>query len=182
MKFRTDKTKVHEGENFIVSWDCENPEMVSLTVEDGAKSQIPLPDNGSRTISASGNADKIVLTLHASIGGRVQVKKAVVKVTRNVVKTEKVHHRTRSSPGNKKIFDLSKIASWWNTVSFRMKTTRAYMPEDKRMAYITLGAYYVCNAPYQSFEKTHGRRIHHDCELSHVDYSETIAEEMIFGY
>lgn len=113
--------------------------MVSLTVEDGAKSQIPLPDNGSRTISASGNADKIVLTIHASIGGRVQVKKAVVKVTRNVVKTERVHHRTRSSPGNKKIFDLSKIASWWNTFSFRMKTTWAYMPEDKRMAYITLG-------------------------------------------
>lgn len=81
MKFRTDKSKVYEGESFIVSWDCQNPEMVSLTVEDGAKSQIPLPDSGSRTISASGNADKIVLTLHASIGGRVQVKKAVLRLS-----------------------------------------------------------------------------------------------------
>ena len=139
MKLSTDKKHVHVGESFIVSWDCRNPETVSLIVEDGEKSLIPLSDSGSRTIFASGKADKIVLTLHASIGGRVQEKKVVVKIKRNVIKAERRHRCTRSSSSSRNTFGRSKIVSWWNTVSYRIKAIWAYVPEDKRIAYITLG-------------------------------------------
>ena len=67
LTFNIDKKQVAEGEYINVTWDCSNPDMVSLTVEDGIKSIHQLSDSGSRSIPASGNADKIILTLRASI-------------------------------------------------------------------------------------------------------------------
>ncbi len=47
MKFKVDKSKVTEGESFNVSWECENPDMASLTIEDGTKNHIQLPDRSN---------------------------------------------------------------------------------------------------------------------------------------
>ena len=140
MTFSIDKKQVQEGEYFTVSWDCQNPDMVSMTVEDGSRSQFQLPDSGSRAIQASGNADKIVLTLRASIGGKVEEKKAAVKVKRKVLKAEKVRRSPKSSSsGGKKAFDFSKISSWWNNFTSRLKMAWSYMPENKKLAYKILG-------------------------------------------
>ena len=35
--FTTDKEKVNVGEYFTVPWECRNPDMVTLSVQDGGK-------------------------------------------------------------------------------------------------------------------------------------------------
>jgi hypothetical protein len=98
ISFDIDRKQVQEGESVTVSWSCESPDMVTLTVVDGVKSVHQLGDSGTRVIPATGNADKIVLTLRASIAGKTEEKTATVKVKRKVVKAERVH----STPYGKK--------------------------------------------------------------------------------
>ena len=49
LTFNIDKKQVAEGEYINVTWDCPNPDMVFLTVEDGIKSIHQLSDSGSRS-------------------------------------------------------------------------------------------------------------------------------------
>ena len=139
LTFNIDKKQVAEGEYINVTWDCPNPDMVSLTVEDGIKSIHQLSDSGSRSIPASGNADKIILTLRASIGGKVEEKKATVKVKRKVLKAEKVYGSAKSSKSWKNPIDFSKIKTWWNGLTSKLKLAWTYMPENKKLAYKILG-------------------------------------------
>ena len=139
LTFNIDKKQVAEGEYINVTWDCPNPDMVSLTVEDGIKSIHQLSDSGSRSIPASGNADKIILTLRASIGGKVEEKKATVKVKRKVLKAEKVYGSAKSSKSWKNPIDFSKIKTWWNGLASKLKLAWTYMPENKKLAYKILG-------------------------------------------
>ena len=141
LTFNIDKKQVTEGEYINVTWDCPNPDMVSLTIEDGIKSIHQLSDNGSRSIPVSGNADKIILTLRASIGGKVEEKKASVKVKRKVLKAEKVYGSAKSSSSKnwKNIFDFTKVKTWWNGLASKFKLAWTYMPENKKLAYKILG-------------------------------------------
>ena len=139
LTFNIDKKQITEGEYINVTWDCPNPDMVSLTVEDGIKSIHQLSDSGSRSIPASGNADMITLTLRASIGGKVEEKKATVKVKRKVLKAERVYGSAKSSKGWKNPFDFSKIKTWWNGIVSKFKLAWTYMPENKKLAYKILG-------------------------------------------
>ena len=140
LSFNIDKKQVTEHEHVTVSWDCENPDQVTLTVEDGTRSIHQLPDSGSRVIEASGNADRMTLTLRAVIGGKAQEKSATVKVKRKVLKAEKVHSAPRSSSGGRKSwFDLSKIKGWWSRTTAGFKNAWTYMPENKKLATKILG-------------------------------------------
>ncbi|MBR1782751.1 MAG: hypothetical protein IJ753_04450 [Bacteroidales bacterium] len=140
LSFNIDKKQVTEHEHVTVSWDCENPEQVTLTVEDGTKSIHQLPDSGSRVIEASGNADRMTLTLRAVIGGKTQEKSVTVKVKRKVLKAEKVHGAPRGSSGSRKAwFDFSKVKGWWSRTIAGLKTSWTYMPENKKLATKILG-------------------------------------------
>ena len=138
--FNIDKRQVQEGESVTVSWNCESPDMVTLTVVDGVKSVHQLGDSGSKTIPATGNADKMVLTLRASIGGKTEEKSATVRVKRKVVKAERVN----STPYGKKEktsspLDFSKVKDWWRRTSDKYKAAWSYMPENKKLATKILG-------------------------------------------
>ncbi len=140
MKFKVDKSKVTEGESFNVSWECSNPDMVSLTIEDGTKNHIQLPDSGVRAILASGNSDKINIILKASVGGKIEEKKACVKVRRKVLKAERVDRAPRSQRSSgKKLFDFSRIGDWFKKQTTMFKTAWSYMSADKKLAYKVLG-------------------------------------------
>lgn len=140
ISFSIDKKQVTEHEYVTVSWDCENPDQVTLTVEDGTKSIHQLPDSGRRVIEASGNADRMTLSLRAVIGGKTQEKSMTVKVKRKVLKAEKVNGAPHGSQGSKKSwFDLSKIKGWWSRTIAGFKTAWTYMPENKKLATKILG-------------------------------------------
>ncbi len=135
LSFDIDKKQVVEHEHVTVSWDCENPDQVTLTVEDGGRSVHQLPDSGSRVIEATGNADRMTLTLRAVIGGKTQEKSATVKVKRKVLKAEKVHGASRGGSGGRKAwFDFAKVKAWWLRASAGLKTAWTYLPENKKLA------------------------------------------------
>ena len=137
--FNIDKKQVNEHEWVTVSWDCQNPDQVSLTVEDGTRTVHQLADSGSRSVQASGNADKMVLTLRASIGGKMQEKSVTVKVKRKVLKAEKVHRAPRSGRTSGPTEWWESIKSWWTKTSAGLKTAWTYMPENKKLASKILG-------------------------------------------
>lgn len=140
LKFNIDRTKAEAGESVNVSWDCENPDMVSLTVEDGQKSVYQLGDSGSRSIKLSGDSDKVVFTLSATLGGKVERSTHTVKVSRKVLKAEKVHRAPRSSSSRKfKMPDFGKVGDWWKRTTVNFKTVWSYLPSDKKLAYKILG-------------------------------------------
>jgi len=134
----TDKKRISEGEYITVSWDCQNPDMVSLTVDDGGRSVHQLGDSGSKVLQASGNADRMILTLRASVGGKIEEKSATVKVERKVLKAEKVNRSPRSGPDNRK-FDLARIKDWWSRTTMQYKTAWNYLPEEKKLAVKVMG-------------------------------------------
>jgi len=126
LSFKIDKKQISVGEYVTVSWDCVNPDMVTLIVQDGGKSVYQLGDSGSRVIQASGSADKMLLTLRASIGGKAEEKSVEVKVKKKVLKAERI-------PRNPKIKD------WWQRTTVGMKTAWTYMPGTKKLAVKIMG-------------------------------------------
>lgn len=129
--FTTDKKKVNVGEYFTVSWECRNPDMVTLSVQDGGKTVYQLGDSGTKAINASGNADKIILVLRASIGGQVEEKTVSVRVKRKVIKAEKVSY----SPRNRKMFSgFSGIKEKWTRIKSQYKTVWTHLPDTKKLA------------------------------------------------
>jgi len=138
MTFNIDRKQVSEGEYVTVSWECQTPDMVTLSVEDGGKTIYQLGDSGSRVIRASGNADKMVLTLRVATGGRTEEKTLTVKVKRKVLKAEKVNYAPRNGEKKKK-FDLSRIKDGWSRFTAQSKTAWTYMPAEKKLAYKIMG-------------------------------------------
>ena len=134
---KIDKRKVSEGEYVTVSWECASPDMVTLTVVDGGKTLYQLGDSGSKVIKASGNSDRMVLTLRASIGGKTEEQSVNVKVKRQVLKAESVHRSPRS--GRKKPAGFSGIKDSWSRYTAQTKTAWAYMPEAKKLAVTVMG-------------------------------------------
>ena len=140
LKFNIDKVKADAGESVNVSWDCDNPDMVSLTVEDGQRSVYQLGDSGSRSIKLSGDSDKVVFTLSATLGGKVERSTRTVKVSRKVLKAEKVQRAPGSSSSSKfRMPDFGKVGDWWKRTASNFKMAWSYLPADKKLAYKILG-------------------------------------------
>lgn len=140
-----DNDKVNQGDFFTVDWKCENPDMVVLNVQDGTRSSIPLADSGSRVIRASGESDRITLTLVATIAGKKEEVTKVVRVVRpKAHKVEKVDYIPRSDDragktgtasrfGRKPFFDTGKLKTYFANRSSVLKTAWSLLPADKKV-------------------------------------------------
>ena len=138
LSFNVDRTKANEGDYITVSWDCSNPDMVSLSVEDGTKTIYQLGDSGSRSIKVSGESDRINLTLSASTGGKVERRTLSVKVDRKVARARKVKSSPKPSSSKKRKLDFGKVGEWWRKSTADLKTVWGFMPSDKKLAYKVL--------------------------------------------
>jgi len=139
LSFNVDRTKANEGDYITVSWDCSNPDMVSLSVEDGTKTIYQLGDSGSRSIKVSGESDRMNLTLSASTGGKVERKTLSVKVDRKVARTRKVKSAPKPSSSKKRKPDFGKVGERWRKSTSDLKTVWGFIPADKKLAYKVLG-------------------------------------------
>ena len=140
VSFSIDKKKVREGEYITVSWDCQEPDQVSLTVEDGAKTVLHLGDRGSRVVQASGNADKITLTLRASIAGKTESRSETVKVERKVLKAEMPRKEKRTGQRRKHSGpDFTGVKNWWNRTKGMFSYSWSALPDTKKLASKLLG-------------------------------------------
>lgn len=79
IQFNIDKTKVKTGEYVTVTWQCEGPDAVSLTIDNGSSTNsLQLPDSGSRSIVME--KGKTTLRLKAIFNGKAEQKELTVKV------------------------------------------------------------------------------------------------------
>lgn len=123
--FSVDRQKATEGQSVTVSWSCESPDAVSLTVDNGFEStSVQLPDSGSRAIPIQKSKRKTVLTLNAVFNGKVQRESIDVKVENiKVIRPERVNYSKGGSslkdlnplPALKAFFSnvLEKFSQWW---------------------------------------------------------------------
>lgn len=136
IQFKTDRTKVREGEYVIISWQCDSPDAVSLTVDNGFSSySVQLADSGSRSVTVEkSKGRKTVLRLNAVYNGKVERKEIEVKV-------EEVKARRAPKAGTSpKPFrnPFRNFRSGWNSFKYRLSYGWQAMPEKKRRNYTTV--------------------------------------------
>ncbi|MCI2081717.1 MAG: hypothetical protein LKJ93_00805, partial [Bacteroidales bacterium] len=79
--FKVDRKAIKEGEAVIIHWECQNPDSVSLKVDDGYQSAIlQLADSGNREISITRSKGKTILTLRVVENGKLKKKEISIKV------------------------------------------------------------------------------------------------------
>lgn len=133
--FNSDKTKAREGEYINVSWSCEGPDAVSLTIDNGYNSSsMQLADSGSRAILLTKSKGKTVLRLKAVFNRKAEVSEIAVKV--EAPKPEKKAKAPKAKKPRKPIKNPFKtLKSSWTTFWSRMKYGWQMLPPRKRRTY-----------------------------------------------
>lgn len=138
IKFSVDKRSVVEGDYVDVSWECTEPEMVVLVVEDGSnRATYQLADSGTKRLFLQGPKQAII-TLKASLGSRVLTERAEITI--------KPRPKTKSSsarPKRERAHTARPVGNgWWSRQKYRLRSywaslryTWSCMPERKRLAY-----------------------------------------------
>ncbi|MBR2400502.1 MAG: hypothetical protein IKB03_01920 [Tidjanibacter sp.] len=121
--FSVDRKSAHEGENVMVAWECDLPDAVTLTINNGyTTSQIQLADSGSRSVTMTKSKGKTTLRLTAAFGGRIERKEIDVRVQNlKVTRTYSAPNRGRSGArgGSHRNFSLR---GWWERVAYRLRS------------------------------------------------------------
>ncbi len=146
-----DRDSVNSGDFFTVNWQCENPDMVVLKVSDGVPSTVHLSDSGSRVVRASGQSDRITVSIIATVGGKKEEVSKVVKVSLpKAHRAERVDSVPRSDPkpsqgsfsGSKErkpLFDTAKLKAGYERRKTMLKATWSLLPADKKVIVEVLG-------------------------------------------
>lgn len=140
--FEVNPAKVTEGDQVTVTWSCELPDSVMLSVEGcGSPTRVQLADSGTRSFYAT-EAGTMKFTLAVSCNGKIsrQEKKVSVKAMKTI-KGEKVGRERTSSRSSSFSFDEMKNRSFswfgsiWQKIKgffLRLAYGWAAMPEKKR--------------------------------------------------
>ena len=135
IQFSVDKTKVREGDYVVITWSCDGPDAVSLTVDNGMSSyNTQLADSGSRSVTIEkSKGNKTIMRLNVVYNGKVERKELEVKVEAvKPAKAKKVRtHKPVSNP-------FRNFKSKWNSFVYRLKYGWQAMPERKRRIYKTI--------------------------------------------
>jgi hypothetical protein len=104
IKFVVDRKSAQEGENVLVSWECGLPDAVTLTIDNGlTKSQIQLPDSGSRTVAIQRSKGSTILRLTVAQSGHIERREIAVKVKNlKTIKAKPYRATSRRSGGSLK--------------------------------------------------------------------------------
>lgn len=126
IRFVVDRKKAVPGEYVTVTWTCEDPDSVSLTVDNGISvSNVQLADNGSRVVLIEqGKGGKTSLRLNAVFNGKVERQSIEVRT----VSPSKPKRRRISLKASWEIFRQRLVCSWRS------------MPEKTRRIYKILAA------------------------------------------
>lgn len=148
MNLSVDKKTIEEGQYVLLTWDCGDPDQVSLVVEEGASRRVlPLSNSGTTSVLPTGESDTMRLRLRCvDASGKVLEEERTVKVKRRVLKAERVdgspfdggQGRKTQSSGDRPAF-LERAGQWWRR---RKEAARAFwsvQPKDKKLAFKVLG-------------------------------------------
>ena len=135
IQFSVDKTKVREGDYVIITWNCDSPDAVSLTVDGGISSyNTQLADSGSRSVTLDkAKGGKVILRLNVVYNGKVERKELAVKV--EAVKAAKAHKAKKVHTSRPVSNPFRNLKQNWNSFLYRLKYGWQAMPEKKRRRY-----------------------------------------------
>jgi len=147
LKFSVDKQKITQGEWVTVSWECEDPDAVSLTVVDtegNSRNIIHLADSGAQAVTLD-LAGKTVIRLNAVFGGKAQREEVTVKVAKkkqekakdSQAKEARYEGPGRKSNSSKNPFSnpFSNLGQKWNTFIQRLAYGWSLLPQRRRRIY-----------------------------------------------
>lgn len=138
-KFNVDKKSVTEGDIVVATWECDLPDNVILTIDNGFNtSRLQLPDSGTRSLAVQKSKNgKTTLRLTTSKGGKIEHNEIVIRV-KNIKPIKAKVHRPHSA-GTKGRFSPKE---WFSRVAYRLRSVGqqiAYgwrmLPERKRRTY-----------------------------------------------
>ncbi|MCQ2148156.1 MAG: hypothetical protein MJZ16_11680 [Bacteroidales bacterium] len=147
--FRVDKKRAKVGDWVTVSWDCDSPDAVSLTVDNGFSSHnVQLADSGSYGITITkSNGGKTTLRLNVVFNGKVQREEVEIKVEgsepeHKAESDKKVYEAEppKSSKSSRKPFTnpLDWLSKKWNNFNAKFRYGWSLLPERKRRIYKTV--------------------------------------------
>jgi len=111
-----------------VSWDCESPDAVSLTVDNGFReTSVQLADSGSRSVVMDQSKGNTTLRLTVVQNGKVQKEELSVKVSKPKAKTTK-QHRPLNNP-------FKNLNGNWSSFIYRLRYGWQMLPDKKRKIY-----------------------------------------------
>lgn len=142
--FKVDKKKAKVGDWVTVSWNCDSPDAVSLTVDNGYSSyNVQLADSGSYGITIAKSKGKTILRLNVVFNGKVQREELEVKV-------EESEHHQQSTGSSRKVYEaepprsskkrsfgnpLSWLSRKWSDFNARFRYGWSLLPEKKKRIY-----------------------------------------------
>lgn len=134
MIFEINRRTVTEGDIVEINWQCEGADSVSLTLDNGFKSNdIALDIQGSKRFRLNRSKGRTKLTLAVNIQGKVHRKTIHVRVKKMpTVKAETIDHNGRK---------MGFLGQWWHKVMTKWhQATSKYgtalqaLPPKKQMA------------------------------------------------
>lgn len=144
-KFSVSKKQANEGDYIDVMWECDLPDSVTLTIDNGYEnSRMQLPDSGSRTIAIRKSKGKTTLRLNVACGNRIERKEIVVKVKNlKAVKAKPYRAPKSTSHNNSRLAPLRLIIKeWFNKLAYgmqnfgrRLSYSWNTLPQRKRRTY-----------------------------------------------
>lgn len=154
IKFVVDRKSANEGENVMVSWECGIPDAVTLTIDNGyTKSQIQLPDSGSRSVAIQKSKGSTTLRLTVAQSGAIVRRELTVKV-KNIKRVKAKTYRPSSSRGGSFKGLWGKLSYRVNSFMQRMAYSWRAMPPRRRRIYqaifIWLAAMMVATCSHNS--------------------------------
>lgn len=136
IKFVVDRIKAQEGETVMLSWECGVPDAVTLTIDNGfTKSQIQLPDSGSRSVAIQKSKGTTTLRLTVAASGRIVRREVVVRV-KNLKTIKARPYRASSSPRGGSLKGLwGRVNGWFRGQLQRWSYAWRAMPPRRRRIY-----------------------------------------------
>lgn len=149
--FKVDKKKANIGDWVTVSWDCDSPDAVSLTVDNGFSSyNVQLADSGSYGITIAKSKGKTILRLNVVFNGKVQREELEVKV-----EGSEQREKSNSAESDRKVYEaeppksskkaskaynnpLNWISQKWDNFNAKFQYGWSLLPERKRRIYKTV--------------------------------------------
>ena len=139
IKFVVDRKTVEEGESVMLSWECGVPDAVTLTIDNGyTKSQIQLPDSGSRSVAIQRSKGATTLRLTVAQSGRIERREIAVKV-KNIKRVKAKAYRPSSAARGGALKDLlGRVRYKLRGLLQRVAYAWAAMPRRRKRIYQAL--------------------------------------------
>lgn len=141
MTFDIDRRTITEGDIVEISWQCEGADSVSLTLNNGFKTnEIALEISGTKRFRLNRSKGRTKLTLTVTIQGKKHQKTIHVKVKKMpTFKTETIDNNgkyRRAMPRLYKILNQlwQKIMSKWRGTTSKINLTLQSLPLKKQIA------------------------------------------------